>query len=181
MFKKIAMFTIAAVIAAPAASFAMDMSGKYGLGYFNSNTPVGGRYWVNSNFGIDVGLGFESSDQGDDTYTDFHIGAGFPYVIFDTERANFFLRPGITFGSLDARPYGIDSESKWTMINISVMPAAEVFFGDHFSIQAGHGLEIEMLSYPDEPEFGALAGESRTNIRTLDGSVTYLGFHFYFK
>jgi opacity protein-like surface antigen len=181
MFKKIATMAIAAMIAAPAASSAMDMTGKYGLGYFNSNTPVGGRYWINSNFGVDLGFGFESLDQGDDTYTNFHVGAGFPYILADTDRANFFLRPGIAIGSLDARPYGIASESKWTMISISVMPVAEVFFGNHFSLQAGHGLEIEMLSYPDEPEFGVLAGESRTNIRTLDGSVTYLGFHFYFK
>jgi len=181
MFKRIATIAIAALVAAPVASSAMDMTGKYGLGYFTSDTPVGGRYWINSNFGIDLGLGFQSLDQGDDKYTNFYVGAGFPYVIFDTERANFLLRPGITFGSLDARPFGIASESKWTMFSISVMPVAEIFFGNHFSLQAGHGLEIEMLSYPDEPEFGALAGESRTNIRTLDGSVTYLGFHFYFK
>ena len=181
MFKTIVTLTTAAMIAAPAVSSAMDMTGKYGLGYFTSDTPVGGRYWINSNFGVDLGVGFDSRDQGDEKYTDFYVGAGFPYIILDTERANFFVRPGVTFGSLDARPYGINSDSKWTMINISVMPVAEVFFGDHFSLQAGHGLQIEMLSYPDEPEFGALAGESRTNIRTLDGSVTYLGFHFYFK
>lgn len=144
-------------------------------------TPVGARYWVNPNLGVDIGLGFESTDQGDDTYTNLYVGAGFPYIILDTERANFFVRPGFTFGSLDACPYGIASEGKWTMFNISVMPVAEVFFGQNFSLQAGHGLEIEMLSYPDEPEFSNLAGESRTNIRTLDGSVTYLGFHFYFK
>lgn len=181
MLKKIVTIAIAAIIAAPAASFAMDMTGKYGLGYFNSNTPVGGRLWLNSNMGIDLGIGLNMADQGEDTYTDLYFGAGFNYVIFDTPRANFMVRPGLTFGSLDARPYGIDSESKWTMISITVMPVAEVFFGDHFSLQAGHGLEIEMLSYPDEAEFGALAGESRTNIKTLDGSITYLGFHFYFK
>jgi len=181
MYKKIAAIAIAAILAAPSVSSAMDMTGKYGLGYFNSNTPVGGRYWVNSNFGVDLGVGFESLDQGSDSYTNFYIGAGFPYVIFDTERANFFLWPGITFGSLDARPYGIDSESKWTMINMSVMPVAEVFFGNHFSLHAGHGLEIEMVSYPDKPEFGTLAGESRTNFRTLDGGVTHLGFTFYFR
>jgi hypothetical protein len=181
MLKKVLTLVIAVIIAAPVASSAMDMTGKYGLGYFNSNTPVGGRYWVNSKLGVDIGVGFESTDQGDDKYTDFYIGAGFPYVLFDTDRANFYIRPGFTYGSLDARPYGIDSKSKWTMMNISIMPVAEVFFGEHFSIQAGHGLEIEMISYPDEAEFGSLAGESRTNIRTLDGSVTSLGFHFYFK
>ena len=122
MFKKITTLAIAAMIAAPAASFAMDMTGKYGLGYFTSNTPVGGRYWINSNFGVDLGVGFESRDQGDDTYTNFYVGAGFPYIILDTERANFFVRPGFTFGSLDARPEGIDSESKWTMISFTVMP-----------------------------------------------------------
>jgi hypothetical protein len=181
MLKSTMTLLVASVIAIPAAGSAMDMTGKYGLGYVTSETPVGGRYWVTSNLGIDFGLGFETSDQGDDTYSDFYVGAGFPYVIFDTERANFMLRPGLSYGSLDARPYGIDSETKWSKFSLSVMPMAEVFFGDHFSLQAGHGLEVEILSYPDEAEFGELAGESRTNIRSLDGGISYLGFHFYFK
>jgi hypothetical protein len=181
MFKKIVTIAIAAIIAAPAVSSAMDMSGKYGLGYINSNTPVGGRIWLNSSMGIDLGVGLSMEDQGDDTYSDMYFGAGFNYVIFDTPRANFMVRPGVVYGSLDARPYGIMSESKWTMFSFTLMPVAEVFFGDHFSLAAGHGFEIEMISYPDESEFGALAGESRTNIRTLDGGISYMGFHFYFK
>jgi len=131
--------------------------------------------------GVDLGFGLSMEDQGEDTYSDLYVGAGFNYVIFDTPRANFMVRPGVVYGSLDARPYGIMSESKWTMMNFSLMPVAEVFFGDHFSLSAGHGFEIEMVSYPDEVEFGALAGESRTNIRTLDGGISQLGFHFYFK
>ncbi len=181
MFKRTVIVAIVALMTIPAMSFAKDMTGKYGLGYFNSSTPVGGRYWVNSNFGIDLGFGFESTDQGDDNYTDFYVGAGFPYVVYDTERVNFLIRPGITYGSLDGRPYGIMSESKWTMLSFTLMPVAEVFFGDHFSVQAGHGFEIEMLSYPDEAEFGVLAGESRTNIRTIEGGISHLGFNFYFK
>ncbi|MBD3233239.1 MAG: hypothetical protein GF315_05900 [candidate division Zixibacteria bacterium] len=179
--RKILGLTLLALLAIAPGGNAVDMNGKYSLGYFTSDTPVGGRYWIDSKIGIDLGLGFDIQDQGDETYTDFHIGTGLNYVVIDTDRANFMLRPGVNFSSLDARPYGIESESKWTRFRFSVMPVAEVFFGDNFSLSAGHGIQIETVSYPDEEEFGDLAGESRTNFKTIDGSISYLGFHFYFK
>ena len=79
--------------------------------------------------------------------------------IFYAERANFLIRPGVLFGNLDARPYGLDSEEKWTRLGVSPMPVTEVFVGDCFPLEAGHGLEVEMNSYPDDAAFGALAGE----------------------
>jgi hypothetical protein len=160
---------------------AKDVDGKVGMGYFNSDTPVGGRLWVSDKLGLDLGLGFDVSDQGSENYTDFYVGAGLNYILFEADRANFMARVGGVFGQLDARPYGINSDSKWTKFKISVMPVAEIFFGDNFSLSAGHGFELEMISYPDETEFDTLAGESRTNFRTLDGSISHLGFHFYFK
>jgi hypothetical protein len=74
-----------------------------------------------------------------------------------------------------------DVDAKWTKISILLTPGAEVFFGDNFSLEAGHGIAIDMLSVPDEegiPEYRA--GESETSIRSFDASVTYLGFHYYF-
>jgi hypothetical protein len=181
MFKKMFVTTLALILAIPVIGSAMDMTGKYGMGYFNSEIPVGGRYWFAPKMGFDLGVGFDMQDQGTQSYTDFYVGAGFNYVLISTDKANFFARPGVVYGSLDARPYGIASESKWTKVKFSLMPVAEVFFNDHFSLQAGHGFELELVSYPDEAAFGDLSGESRTNFKTLDGSISYLGFQFYFK
>jgi hypothetical protein len=181
MLKRILVLVVILTFAAPAISQAMDMTNKYGLGYFRHQAPVGARIWFGPQVGVDVGVGFELQDLGEETASSFWIEGGLPYVIIDTERANFMLRPGIMFGSLDARPYGIESEKKWTMIVLSVMPVAEIFFGQHFSLEAGHGLEVEIVSYPDEEPFGDLAGESFTHVRSLAASVTYIGFHFYFK
>jgi hypothetical protein len=174
-------FVFVMTLAAPSTGDAKDVNGKIGMGYFNAETPVGGRIWVTDKLGIDLGVGFDVNDQGADNYTDFYVGTGINYVVFDFDRANFMARVGGIFGQLDARPYEIDSDKKWTKIMISIMPVAEIFFGDHFSLSAGHGFEVELISYPDEEAFGDLAGESRTNFRTIDGSVTYLGFHFYFN
>lgn len=181
MFKRIVLSSVILSIFTFSLVRSEDMTGKYGLGYFNSQAPVGLRYWFNSQMGFDLGLGFESIDLGDESATNLYVEAGFPYVIFSKERANFMVRPGILYSSLDARPEGIASTKKWTKIGVSIMPVAEVFWGKHFSLSAGHGVEFETVSYPDEPEFGTLAGESRSNFKSIAASVTHLGFHFYFK
>jgi hypothetical protein len=181
MFKKTLIAIAILAISVPAVSHAKDMSSKYGLGYFNSNAPVGARYWFAKNAGVDLGLGFESVDLGSKKANNFYVEAGLPYVIFNKDKANFMIRPGLVYGSLDARPYGINSTKKWTKVNISLMPVAEIFLTDNFSLEAGHGLEVEMISYPTDAAFGALSGESRTNFRSLAASATQIGFHFYFK
>jgi hypothetical protein len=181
MFKKSLLLLAVLILATPVMNNAMDMSGKYGLGYFNSDAPVGARYWIDKKVGVDLGLGFESQDLGSKKANSFWLEAGIPYVIFNKDRVNFLIRPGVVYGKLDARPYGIDSEKKWTKVNVSLMPVAEFFLSDNFSIEAGHGLEVEFISYPNDSSYGALMGKSRTSIRSLAASATQIGFHFYFK
>jgi len=177
---------LAVMLVIPAVGNAVDMTGKYGLGYFSSDAPVGGRIWATPELGIDVGIGFESVDiwEGSDktSATSFWFEIGFPYVVVNTERANFFVRPGLLFGQLDDRVYGFGGlDEKWTTMTFSLAPGAEVFFGDHFSLEAGHGIAIDMQKYPDDPVYGDRAGESETRIRTFGEGISYLGFHFYFK
>ncbi len=171
----------------PAVSSAVDMTGKYGLGYFHKDAPVGVRYWVNENVGLDIGVGLDASTvymAGEkETAVSFWAEVGVPYVIVDTDRANFFVRPGIMYASLDDRVYGqYGLDETWTQITLSLAPGAEIFFGDHFSLEAGHGFAVDLLSVPDNnavPEFRR--GETETTIRTFDASITYIGFHFYFE
>jgi hypothetical protein len=168
------------------------MSGKWGLGYFNTDAPVGVRVWATPALGIDIGVGFESVENywyDPETEpenpekvnaTSFWFEVGFPYIVFPSERANFFLRPGFQLGMIDDRNFGFwddtGFDAKWTIMTFSLTPGAEVFIGENFAIEAGHGIALEITSQPDE-----LGGESFTDIRTFDASLAYLGFHFYFK
>jgi len=195
--KRFSDFFLALLLAIPVGITAKDMTGKWGLGYFSSDAPVGGRFWLNERVGLDVGVGFELTDtyvtnpnstgpedaQLKESATSFWLEVGAPIIVMPTERANFFLRPGVIFASLDDRAYGTgELDTKWTQVTLLATPGAEVFFGEHFSLSAGHGIAVDILSVPDEegiPEFRR--GESETNIRSFDASVTYFGFHFYFQ
>ena len=186
MVKRLIGAALVLLLVVPAIGSAMDMSGKYALGYFHSDAPVGIRYWLQPNLGIDLGFGFEAKDVtvGNDkeTATSFWIDAGLPYVIMDTERANFFVRPGFMLSILDDRTYDPEGftatsyDETWTNMAITLTPGAEVFFGNNFSLEAGHGVKVNIMSPPDQ-----VSDQSYTTISTFDASVTYLGFHFYFK
>lgn len=179
------LFLLAALLlAVPMAGNAKDMSGKFGLGYFSSDAPVGFRYWATPKVGLDLGLGFEAKNvymgSSKETATSFWVDFGIPYVIWERDRANLFVRPGGMIAVLDDRVYGTGSlDETWTKFTVSITPGAEIFFGDNFSLEAGHGIAIDITSVPDA--VGApRGGESETEIRTFDASVTYLGFHYYF-
>ena len=191
--KRLVIITAAIMLAIPMAGFGMDMEGKYGLGYFMSDAPVGGRFWATPQLGIDVGIGLESKtvwmvpvgggDAEKESAMSLWFEIGFPYIVFPGDRANFFIRPGFQFAQLDDRVYGSGGlDEKWTVMQFTIAPGAEVFFGEHFSLEAAHGIAIEMLSYPDDEDaYGSLAGESETNFYSFGAGVSYLGFHFYFK
>jgi hypothetical protein len=193
MFKKLLLLTAVLVLAFAVTSTAKDLTGRFGLGYYESDAPVGIRYWVNEKIGIDAGIGFQSVDgiiqeewnnSGDYTAdtvsaTQFVFSVGVPYVVYPTERANFMVRPGLLFKSNDKKfkdeeeireKLGIEGESQ---IYITLHLVGEVFFGDHFSLEAAHGFNVGMIS-----PFGD--GDSKMNFGSASGSITQLGFHFYF-
>jgi hypothetical protein len=181
MFKKLLLLTAVLVMAFAVTSSAKDLTGRFGLGYYESQAPVGIRYWVNEKVGIDGGLGFQSEDgfmefddQGQPTgettsATRFWVSAGVPYVVFPTDRANFMFRPGVLFGVFDEDYY-----DPKTRVLIQLHLVAEVFFGDHFSLEAAHGVNIDMQTPADDD------ADSMMDFGTASGSITQLGFHFYF-
>jgi hypothetical protein len=176
MFKKLTIIALAMILVVPMIVNAKDLTGRFSLGYFDSDAPVGIRYWVTEKIGFDLGLGFESVDLGEENGTSFWLEAGVPFIVYPTDRANFFIRPGIQFASLDNRVYGSGPlDEKWTVFTLLLTPGAEVFFGEHFSLQAAHGLAIRITSPPDE-----ISEDSSTDFGSLAGSITMLGFHFYF-
>jgi hypothetical protein len=176
MLKKLTIIALAVFLAIPMVTNAKDLTGRFSLGYFDSDAPVGIRYWATEKIGFDLGVGFESIDLGDENGTSFWLEVGVPYVVYPTDRANFFIRPGVVFASLDNRVYGSgDLDEKWSVFTLLLTPGAEVFFGEHFSLQAAHGFALRITSPPDE-----ISDESSTDFSSIAASVTTIGFHFYF-
>ncbi len=184
--KKVLLITLTLAMAVAGTSSAVDMTGKYGLGFWTEHSAVGGRYWVNDKVGIDVGVGFQAEDSFvqdtlgsnvSETRTTFSIDGGLLYVVFPTERANFFVRPGVMFMSEDvAVPTNVGDATEFdseTTFAGSLTLGAEVFFGDHFTLSAGHGLRFMSVSPPGD-------GDSQTTFETFGSSITNIGFHFYF-
>lgn len=184
MHKRISIAALALVLALPALASAKDMTGRFGLGYFTSDAPIGMRYWFSPKLGVDLGVGFSLIDgvpafpattpPTTETAMDFTIEAGLPYIIHSSEHANLFLRAGGVIGITDDRLVagGGSTDETWTTFDVLLGPGAEVFLGDNFSLEGTHGLLINVVSPP--------VGDSQTNFGTVAGSVSELGFHYYF-
>ena len=163
MFKRTICIALALALVIPAAGMAKDMFGKYGPGFYSSNAPLGGRYWLDSQKAVDAGIGLVINDGN----LTFGIDFGIPYIIQQSERANFLVRPGISFVSSDN---GANTSSTF---DISFAPGAEVFIGDYFSIDAGVAFSISFISPGGNADSYVRFGSSARNIASL-------GFHFYF-
>ena len=176
-----------AAVVSPA--LAKDMTGKVSLGFHNSDAPLGGRYWINNQVGIDVGLGFKSNEKPDadpetqgKTVTTFSywFEGGLPFKLYDTDNAHFYAKPSFIFGMLDDRDYGTGtSDAKWTSLDLVLSLGAEVFFGEHFSLDATHGVKFNVTSVPDEVK-QQVGADSFTSFSTFGENLTTIGFHFYF-
>ena len=164
---------IVALLTLPALASAKDMTGKMGLGFNLSDAPIGIRYWFSPNVGLDAGIGVQSEDLGSTNATDFWVEAGLPYIVYGADQANLFFRVGAELGLIDER----GSSNKQTHILVTIGPGAEVFFGDHFSLQAAHGIGIRIVKIDNVTP---PAEDTFTDFVTFGASVTDLGFHFYF-
>jgi hypothetical protein len=173
--RKLALSAIAFVaLASPTA--AKDMAGRFALGFYNSDAPVGVRYWATDVVAVDVGVGFQANDLDTATTTNFWLEAAIPIKVFEGDRSHFYVRPGVVFGVLDDRDFGTGTlDEKWTSIDFTGALGAEVFFGEHFSVEASHGVVLNYLSPPKQ-----VSSDSRINFRTFGNGLTQVGFRFYF-
>ena len=166
------------VVAVVAPAVAANVTpGMFGVGYFRTQAPVGIRYWLTEQFGIDAGLGLSSREYvygtplKSETKLSFSLDAGVPYVLVSTDQANFFIRPGVLFKS---EPNESSPDDNATTIGISGSLGVEYFLTKRFSVQAAHGLIF--TSY--DP--GIKGSDSSTQFYTEEFGISHIGFHFYF-
>jgi hypothetical protein len=190
MLKRLIIVVAAVFVTAATSSFAKDMTGKISLGFHDSDAPIGVRFWTTDNVAIDVGAGFKSNSVvvtdpvTDETSTEhtgsFWFETGVPIKLYDADNAHFFARPSVVIGILDDRDYGTGTtDAKWSSLDLILSLGGELFFGDHFSVEATHGVKLNYTSVPDDVQ-DDVGAESLTSFETFGNNLTTIGFHFYF-
>jgi hypothetical protein len=165
--------TLTALLLAGSA-LATDRSGEFALGFNNSDAPVGLRYFFAENVGADLGLGFESIDLGADSGSSFWLELGVPYVLYDYESSFFFVRPSVSFASLNDGVYGSgDVDESWSVVSLRLNLGAEVRLAERFGLTFQHGLGLTSTSPPGD-------ADSTTNFGTFGENATEAGVWFTF-
>lgn len=143
-----------------------------GLGFHNFEAPVGLRWWFpGQTVGLDLGLGFFTDEEDDESTLDFAFDVGVPFVVQSWDKAHVLVRPGLLYES-DEFVFGAPPEvGTNTAFTVSVEIEAEVFLADNVSFSASHGIGFRNF----DPE----AGDSSTNFGTLGRNFTDIGFHVY--
>jgi hypothetical protein len=169
------------VVASPAVVRAADaMHNNGGLGFHNTEAPIGLRWWfAGQKIGLDVGFGFESDPAPlfpDENLNAWAIEAGVPFVWHSWDRAHLLFRPGILYTSEEfvaaAPPDDFDTEDGTTFVIMGELEA-EVFLVDNVSVSASHGIGFESFDPPG-------GGDSITSFSTFGRNFTTIGFHVYF-
>lgn len=181
MMKRIALFAaLATTLVASAAMAAGPAKGKFGLGYFDPNAPVGVRYWVNEKVGVDLGVGFSQTEDQAETLNGYRIDIGVPISVANYENAFFFVRPGFIYDTqqdllVDFGPPVVVDKYDINSWAIGLDLGVEWFINDRFSLQVGHGFGYSSTK-ADLP-----GAETSTGIQTRDLGISNVGFHFYFN
>lgn len=149
---------------------------KGGLGFHNSDAPVGFRHWVSEKMAVDLGIGFSSADAGDESLTGFTIDAGLPISLKKWDKVNFMLRPGIQYNTEDVfYDNGVDpiSKEKVNTFGVSGEFEVEVELAENFTVSAAHGLGFS------SQKLDVSGAESVTGFSTTGNNFTTIGFHVY--
>lgn len=145
--------------------------GTVGMGWYSASAPIGARIWISPRIGVDLGVGFADKTSLGTSEGRLHFNFGVPIDIVQTERVNFFFRPGVEIQTNSRQvgtPAGPESKSS-TFVTLDF--GAEWYVTDQFSLSVGHGLSIEQSGSTDDWGVTALRALSFENV----------GFHFYFS
>ena len=198
--KKLMILAAATMMLTGAMSAQADEGMKGGLGFHVGESPVsgviafinplapnasqaaatvGGRQWLNSQVGFDLGLGYNSfkAEQGtqSETWTGITFELGLPMVLKKFDKVNFILRPGFQYGTLEDKDETAlpTLTTKYTMTGVSGTFEAEWMVADNMSISASHGLAWASIKDDGSPQI------KFTSMGTTGNNFTQLGFNIY--
>lgn len=166
----------------PALALAQDMPPaehkSIGLGFHESNAPIGVRWWMSGQkVGIDLGLGYDRESAAplfpDEHLSRFTINGGIPIVVKSWSKVHFLFRPGVSYVTQQVP----DTTITFNTVNEKTLQItgeleAEVFLAENFSVSASEGIGYESFS----PPFGA---KKQNALFTLGNNFTTIGFHVY--
>jgi hypothetical protein len=155
-----------------------------GLGFHNTEAPIGVRWWFGGQkFALDLGLGFSSTPAGAPAPADnekllrWSIDVGVPIVMKSWSHVHVIFRPGLLYTSQEqvtepgpVPPYATDDE---TTFHLSAEIEGELFLMDNASVSASHGVRYSSFN-PIGP------GDSVTSFDSFGNNFTTVGFHLYF-
>jgi hypothetical protein len=180
MIRKITVIAVSAALLVASMAQAAERRGDFAIGFSTDDAPVGLRYFTSDRFAFDLGLGFESIDQGEESASSFFAEVGGAYVLVDYGNAFFFVRPAVKYSKLDDRVYGTGTtDAAWSQIDISANLGAEVRLAERFGLTFQHGLRYSSLSVPDEVQED-VGTDSFTDFFTFGENVTEAGVWFTF-
>jgi hypothetical protein len=152
-----------------ATAMAEPAAGKWGVGYFRPEAPLGARFWFSPKVGADLGLGYLSSSQsGSPSTSKWTLDLGVPINMGNSGNAYFQIRPGFDYTSDDN---GVNTP---TTMGLSASLAVEYFFTDNFSLQVADGIRWSSTD-PDLPGVNNISG-----FGTEGFGISNIGFHYYF-
>ena len=193
--KKLITIASVATMLVGAASAHAEEGPKGGLGFRSRAIPVavlagapfaavpslGGRHWMNDQFGIDLGLGFDQAKfepAPEQKFTAFVVDVGVPISLKKvSDKVNFIFRPGFQWSSLedklDATSSSPESTIKTTAFAVSGELEVEFMVTEYLSVSASHGIHYFQAENDLNPK------DKLTSFGSDEGNFTQLGFHVY--
>jgi hypothetical protein len=174
--KRLICMAVFGLIVSAGAALAQGPSHYSGaLGFHRIEAPIGIRWWLSGQkIALDAGVGFGSTDIGDESLSNWAIDLGLPIALKTWDKVHFMVRPGILYQSQEEfsptpPPGETDTQTALTVLGEL---EAEVFLAENVSLSASHGIGIVNTN----PAFG---GSSTTDWSTFGANFTQIGFHVY--
>jgi hypothetical protein len=189
MLKRILAIAAFATILIPATSHAVDHKGQWAAGYYDFDAPFGLRYQFGEKtafdfgFGVDSFSGSDADEPGAKSFVTVNVEAGVPITMVKTDRADFFIRPGLLYTSI---PWQLDndinpvSDERSSDVQFKLHLGAEWHVTDNFSLSAGHGINIDNNHGVIVGSVNNVKPKSTTSFSTEPFAITQIGFHWYF-
>ena len=158
MFRRLAAVAAASslLLAVPALA---ERTHSIGLGFRQTATPIGVRWWVSPQLGIDAGVGvdaeksvveidtnddFVDDTRVEDTLARWTVNVGTPWAAWSGENVRVLLRPGFEYQSEDdVGSFLVDgARVKLNTFAVSGEVEVELNVWENLTVSASHGLEF---------------------------------------